>query len=401
MHYRYVIVGGGLAGASAVEGIRGRDPDGNVLLLTRENHLPYHRPPLTKDLWFGKTTKDKISVHDEEFYREKHVDLALRREVVELDPETRKIWDERGVSYEYDHLLLSTGGRPKLLGVDGALHEGIHYYRSLEDYLLLESRIDRLQHALAIGGGFISLELAAALRHVGKEVTLLYPHDYPLQRILPRDLGLFVADLFRQNGVETVSGDAVTSFEDQSGLIMARTRQGNMITTQMVLIGIGIQPHVELAEAAGLAVGNGIEVDEYGRTSNPQIYAAGDVAEFPYLALGERVRIEHWDHARAHGLAIGANMAGAGEPYDYLPEFWSSFFGLSWEAVGDLDPELEVEAVWKTPHREGVLFYLREGVIRGVLLWNVEGKVEWARELIRGGHALGAVEREAAHAPSP
>jgi NADPH-dependent 2,4-dienoyl-CoA reductase/sulfur reductase-like enzyme len=162
----------------------------------------------------------------------------------------------------------------------------------------------------------------------------------------------------------------------------------------MALIGIGIQPQVELAEAAGLAVGNGIEVDEFGRTSNPDIYAAGDVAEFPYLALGRRMRIEHWDHARLHGKAAGANMAGAAAPYDAIPEFFSDFFELGWEAVGDVDAELEVEAVWKEPYREGVVFYLRDGTIRGVLLWNVGQKVEWARGLIREGRGVTAAERE-------
>ena len=383
MHYHYIVVGGGLAGASAIEGIRSRDPEGSILLVSRENYPPYHRPPLSKDLWFGKSTLDKLPVHDEAFYRENKVEVALRREVIELDADHHTIYDERGTASEYQKLVLATGGKPRLLGVEGGHIEGVRYFRTLEDYLAIQQRLERLQHVLVVGGGFIGIELAAALRHVGKEVTYVYPHQYPLINVLPRDLGLFVADYYREQGVETVSDDRVVSFEEQHGLVQARTAQGNTISTQLVLAGIGIEPHVELAEAAGLAVGDGIEVDEYGRTSDPDVYAAGDVAFFPYLALGERRRVEHWDHAIQHGKAVGANMAGAEEPYTALPMFYSDFFDLGWEAVGDLDSSLEVVPEWSTPMKEGVLFYLRDDVIRGVLLWNRWNKVDWARHLIR------------------
>lgn len=383
MHYPYVIVGGGLAAASAVEGIRSRDPDSPILMLSRENYPPYRRPPLTKDLWFGKATKDQLQIHDENYYKEQKVELALRREIVELDPERRQLWDERGVAYAYDKLLLATGGRPRVLPVEGGAHENVRYFRTMEDYLLLEARLERLQHVLVVGGGFISMELAAALRHAGKEVTFIYPHSHPLQRVLPRDLGLFMADDYRERGIETVSDDAIAAFEERGELIDARTRQGNVITTQLALIGVGIDPHDELADAAGLEAGNGIEVDEYARTSNPAVFAAGDVAEFPYLALGKRMRIEHWDHAEHHGRLAGVNMAGGEQVYEHLPLFFSDFFERGWEAVGDVDATLDVEVVWKDRYREGVLFYLREDVVRGVLLWNVWDKVDWARGLIR------------------
>jgi NADPH-dependent 2,4-dienoyl-CoA reductase/sulfur reductase-like enzyme len=261
---------------------------------------------------------------------------------------------------------------------------------------MLAGRLDRLQHALVLGGGFLAMELAAALRHAGKEVTLVYPHEYPLQRIFPRDLGLFVADYYRQQGVETVSGETIMAFEGQGGLLVARTRSGDHITTQTALVAVGIDPNVDLAEAAGIEVGNGIEVDEYGRTTDPNVFAAGDVAEFPYLALGRRARIEHWDHAIQHGRTVGANMAGAIKPYANLPLMYSDLFDLGWEAVGDLDASLEIEAVWKEPMREGVLFYLKEDVIRGVLLWNTWDRVPWARALIGMARPSSREERERA-----
>jgi len=397
MHYPYIIIGGGMTGASAIEGIRSKDPTGSILLLSRENHAPYDRPALSKGLWFGKTSLDQLPIHDDGWYREHGVDLMLRREIAEVTPEDHRVLDDHGESYEYDRLLIATGARPRMLGAVNANLEGIHYFRSLEDYLALKDRVRTLQHVLVIGGGFISIELAAALREAGLEVTFIYPHEYPLQRVLPRELGLFVADYYRQRGIETVSADAVMSFANSAsspGLIDAETRLGNTVTTQLVVAGVGVEPNVELAEAADLEVGGGIEVDEYARTSDPAIFAAGDVAEFPYAALGERTRIEHWHHAQMHGRAAGANMAGANEAYTHLPMFFSDFFDLGWEAVGDVDASLEVHAVWKEEHREGVLFYLRDEVIRGVLLWNVWEKVDWARELILAARPTTRAERE-------
>jgi NADPH-dependent 2,4-dienoyl-CoA reductase/sulfur reductase-like enzyme len=395
MHYPYVLVGGGLAAASAVEGIRSRDPSGRILMISRENVAPYHRPPLSKDLWFGKKKRDEIWVHPDDFYRAQGVELLLRREVIEVDAAGHTVTDDHGVEYGYDRLLLATGGKPRLLAVEGEDAGEVHYFRSLEDYLTLEERSRRVQHALVVGAGFIGLELAAALRHSGLEVTLLYPGEYPLERVLPRDLGLFVADFYRQKGVEPVSGESIVAFHESHGVIQARTRAANVVSTQMVVAGIGITPSIGLAEGAGLDVEDGILVDEFGRTSDPAVYAAGDVAEFPYLALEQRTRVEHWDHALQHGRVVGANMAGAETRYDILPMFFSDFFELGWEAVGEVSSALTVEPVWREENREGVLFYLRDDVVRGVLLWNRWGLVDWARGLIKAGTPTTARERAA------
>ena len=393
MNYQYVIVGGGHAGAAAIKGIRAHDPTGSILLLSRENHPPYQRPPLSKGLWSGKSKRDELPIHPETFYRDNKVDLVLRREAVELDPEQRRLWDDHGTTYDYGKLLLATGLKPRRLDVEGADSEGVHYYRSLEDYLFLSGYLPRFQHALVLGSGFIGMEMAAALRMVDKEVTLLFPGEYPLQRVLPRDLGLFVADYYRDKGVETVSGEAVARVEKRADLI-AFTANGNDITTQIILAGIGAEPVTDLAEGAGLDVGNGIEVDEYARTSDPHIYAAGDVAEFPYLVLERRMRIEHENHANEHGMAAGANMAAANRPYTTMPYFYSDLFDLGWEAVGMVDSSLDTHAVWKEEHREGMVFYLSDDVIRGVLLWNVWDHVDWARNVIREAKPTTAGERE-------
>jgi 3-phenylpropionate/trans-cinnamate dioxygenase ferredoxin reductase component len=399
MRYEYIIVGGGPTAGSAIEGIRAHDKTGRILLLSRENHPPYQRPPLSKDLWFGKTTLDKLPLHDDAFYRDNQVELALRREVIEIDPARKQVWDDHNASHEFGKLLLATGGAPRRLNVPGADLEGIHYFRSLEDFQFLRQRAEQIQHVLVLGGGFIGMELAAALRHAGKEVTLLYPEQHPLHKVLPRDLGLFVADYYRQQGVEAVSGESVARFESPGEEIVAYTQSGNSVTTQLVVAGIGLEPATDLADVAGLAVDKGIEVDEMCRTSHPDIYAAGDVAEFPCLPLDQRMRMEHWDHALQHGKAAGANMAGANQPYDYLPFFFSDLFDLGWEAVGVVESHLDTHAVWKQEHREGIIYYLWDDVIRGVLLWNTWGAVDWARGLVAKKQPMSREEREALQPP--
>jgi NADPH-dependent 2,4-dienoyl-CoA reductase/sulfur reductase-like enzyme len=187
----------------------------------------------------------------------------------------------------------------------------------------------------------------------------------------------------------------IVGFEDQGGLLVARTRQGNYITTQMALIGAGSDAQADLAEAAGLEVGAGIEVDEYARTTDPDIYAAGDVAEFPHLAIERRVRLEHWDHSLHHGRAAGANMAGANRPYTHIPCLTGHVFDLEFQAVGETDSLLQSHLVWQEHCRVGVVFYLDEDVIRGVLMWNLPGRADWARGLLGMRRPTTHDEREA------
>ncbi len=393
MSSRYLIVGGGGAAASAIEGIRAHDRDGAITLVSRDNHLPYRRPLLSRDLWFGRATLDDLALHDEAWYRERGVELMLRREAVELDTERRLVWDDRGAEHGYEKLLLATGSRARLLDAPGSALEGVHYFRSLEDCLFLEERASRVRHALVVGGGFIAMELSAALRHRGLDVTLLLPEEYPLRRLLPRDLGLHLASAYRARGIEVISGETVVAIEEHSGALVARTPGGNYVDTELMLVGAGVVPHDELAEASGLEVDMGIEVDEFARTSDANVYAAGDVAEFPCPPLQRRMRCEHWRHALEHGYAAGANMAGANLPYDAVPAFDSAFFEHAWEGVGELDASSVVEEVWDETFHRGVLFYLRDEVVRGVLLWNRPGLVEWARGLVREGRPTTVEER--------
>jgi len=393
MKVRYCIVGGGYAAAAAIEGIRSRDQAGDILMLSRENHRPYRRPLLTKELLLGTASLDRLPLHPDEWYAEQKVDVRLRHEVIEVDAESRRLWDERGEVIEFGDLLLATGCRPRRLHAEGAEIANVRYFRDLEDYLDLESRLDRVQHLTLVGGGFTSVEMAGALRARGKEITLVVPDEYPLHRLLPRDLGAPLLDYLREMGVETVSGDTLVKIEEMNGLLHARTLQGNELDTQLVLVDQGGEPLVDLAEAAGIAIDDGIVVDEYGRSSNPHIWAAGDVAEYPCLALNVIMRVEGSDHAEHHGRTVGANMAGANEPYTHLPLKWFRVGDLQFEGVGELWARLATEIVWMQPGHEGVVFYLRDDVIRGVLLINVPERLEWARGLIRDAHPMTSAER--------
>ncbi len=387
MHTKYCIVGGGFAAASAIEGIRAHDPEGSILLLSRENHRPYRRPMLTKDLWYGTATVERLPLHADDWYTEQHVDVRLRHEVIEVDADGRRLWDERGEIITFDELMLATGCRPRRLRAEGAETPGVRYFRDLEDYLDLEVRLEQLQHVTLVGGGFTCVEMAAALRARGKEITFVVTEEYPLHRLLPRDLGVPLMDYLREMGVETVSGDALARIEETNGLIHAHTYLGNELDTQLVIVDQGGEPLVDLADAAGLAIDDGIVV---------HVWAAGDVAEFPSLALGQIMRVEGADHADAHGRAVGANMAGAKQPYDHLPLRWFRVGELEFEGVGELWARLDTEIVWIEPGHEGAVFYVSNDIVRGVLFINVHDRIEWARGLIREARPSTAAERASA-----
>jgi NADPH-dependent 2,4-dienoyl-CoA reductase/sulfur reductase-like enzyme len=396
MHYRYVIIGGGLAAASAIEGIRSRDRDGSILMFSRENHLPYHRPPLSKEAWAPGFELARLAIHPDGYYDAARVDVRLRREIMEIDTDHRVLWDDRGESVGYDEALFATGCRPRRLHADGATDSpNVRYFRDLEDFLDLQRRVENLQHVTLVGGGFAAIEMAGTLCALGKEVTLLFPEEWPLRRQLPRDVGLGLVEVMRDMGIETVSGETLVEVRESSGFVQARTYGGDTLTTQLVIVDKGSEPQVDLAEASGLDTDDGIVVDDRGRASRPHTWAAGDVAEFPYLALGQLMRVEGSDHAERHGRLVGENMAGADRVYDHLPLKGFHLGQLQFEGVGELNSRLDSEEVWIEPGREGVIFYLYEEVVRGVLLCNIHDRLDWARGLIREGRAMSSADRAA------
>lgn len=371
---KYLIIGAGMTADAAVRGIRRTDPDGSIALVGAELVPPYNRPPLSKDLWKGKPLENIWRKT-----KELGVELHLGRIIRSLDPLAKHATDDSGSEYDYDKLLLATGGIPKRLpfGV-----EEIIYYRTLQDYERLRGLSERGRKFVVIGSGFIGSEVAAALAMSGKQVTMIFPEKAIGARMFPHDLASFLNDYYREKDVELWPGETVTAIKTSGNLHTVETKSGRKIVADGVVAGIGIQPNIELAEIAGLKVEDGILVDEFLRTSQPDIYAAGDAAAFYNPALGKRMRVEHEDNANNMGEIAGRNMAGERVPYDHLPFFYSDLFELGYEAVGELDARLDTLADWKEPYREGVIYYLKDKRVRGVLLWNVWKQVETARRLI-------------------
>jgi 3-phenylpropionate/trans-cinnamate dioxygenase ferredoxin reductase component len=382
MKYDYLIIGAGMTADAAAHGIREVDRNGSIGMLGSELDPPYSRPPLSKGLWQGKPLA-KIWLNTAAL----GVDLHLGPRVVSLDPETKCVLDDQGAAYGYDKLLLATGGSPRRLPFGG---DNILYYRTLADYHRLAAIAGQYAATFGIiGAGFIGSELAAALRMRGHAVVMVFPQELIGQQIYPRDLAEYVTDYFRHKEVQLRPGLLASGLEKvdgQSSLRVAKDGAGpqDSLRADQFVAGLGIVPNVDLARSAGAEVADGIVVDEGLRTSLPGVYAAGDVASFYNPALGRRLRVEHEDNAISMGRTAGQAMAGQPVVYDHLPYFYSDLFDLGYEAVGELDARLDTVPDWQEPYRKGVIYYLRDGKVRGVLLWNVWGQVEAARRLIAG-----------------
>ena len=375
---KYLIVGAGMTGDMAAKGIRDQDPDGSITMVGADPHPPYKRPLLTKGLWHG-TSEEKL-------WREPAAgaELVTGRRIVALDLAGHSATDDTGEEYGWEKLLLATGAKPR--EIPGA--DGVVWFRTLRDYRQVREAAGEGSHVVVIGGGFIGSEIAAALVGNGARVTMLFPEPGIGFRLFPLGLSQFVAEYYREKGVDVRTEELVASASGRR----VETESGLTLEADAVVAGLGVIADTELAESAGLEVADGIVVDEYGRVpGHEDVFAAGDVARFPVRALGTTMRIEHEDHANSHGHAVGANMAGANAPYDHLPFFYSDLFDLGYEAVGVVDSRLEVVEDWQEPNRKGVITYVEDGKPRGVLLWNVWDRLDDARDLIRAGEGALAV----------
>jgi NADPH-dependent 2,4-dienoyl-CoA reductase/sulfur reductase-like enzyme len=377
--YDYVIVGAGVAAASAVKGIRSQDGAGRIAVLGSEPDKPVYRPVLTKDLWLKDDETLEGSSLAGDLDEDDAVDLVTDTTVTEIDPGAHVVRLADGSTVGYGKLLLATGAEPRVLAVDPGPR--VIYYRTAADYQRLRAVATEGSHVAVIGGGYIGSEIASALVQNGVQVTLVLDLEDVQEQMFPRALAATLTKAFADRGVTVVHGSVDGGQEDDGG-VRIRLGDGTSITADAAVIGVGVLPRTGLAEAAGLEVDNGVVVDEHLRTSDADVYAAGDVASYPDALLGRR-RVEHVDHAEKSGEHAGKVMAGADDAYDYTPFFWSDILDYGYEAVGETSSRLDMVEDWKDGEiGTGVVYYLKSGQVRGVLLWNVWDSVDKARELI-------------------
>ncbi len=371
---KYLLIGGGLASSRAAKEIRDGDPEGSILLAGEERHLPYDRPPLSKEFLRGEKTREELACEPESFYREQRIDLALGARVQALDPTAKIATLADGETISFQKALIATGGRPVRLDLPGVAFPGVHTLRTLDDATAIAAEAEPGRRALLVGAGFIGLELAASLTQRGLQVTVVETQA----RIWPRFTDVRLADHVQAycegKGVTFVTGDAIAEIEENEVIHSVSTRNGKQIRCDLVCIGVGIVPNVELAREAGLAVDNGIVVDDRMRTSHPDIYAAGDVVSYPDPIFERRRRVEHWGHAEHTGQIAGQNMAGGQQTYDLLTYVWSDLFDLHLEFAGD-ESEYD-EAIIRGSLEENafIQLYLKDGRLRAYFAINGNAK---------------------------
>lgn len=380
--YEYVIVGGGMVADAAAKGIRERDASGAILILSDDVDQPYTRPALSKKLW----TDPDFSPADNDLGTVDATGAEIRLEttVTAIDTDGRTVTTSAGDTVGYGRLLLATGGRPKRLELPD--DDRIVFFRTAADYRRLRERSGEGRHVAVVGGGYVGSELAAALVQNDTVVTLVFPDEKLGASLFPASVDERFEDAFTEHGVILRPGRRLeTATADDEGVHLALD-DGSTLDVDSVVVGLGIEPNVELAESAGIATDDGIVVDARLATSDPFVFSAGDVASYPDPILGRR-RVEHVDNAKEQGAAVGRILAGSDETYAHTPYYYSKVFDLSYEAVGRLDTSLQTV---EDPKGEGktVVYYLEDGVPVGVLLWNVPDSTDRARQVLTEAGAL-------------
>ncbi|MEC3957155.1 FAD/NAD(P)-binding oxidoreductase [Nocardia sp. CDC153] len=389
---RFVIAGGGLAAAKLAEALRANDFDGTVTLVSAEEQLPYERPPLSKEHLLGKKALVDFTVDPAQWYRDHHVEVLLGTTVTAVDRATKTIALPDGTTLPYDKLALATGSRPRLLRLPGADAEGVYTLRTIEDSDALLAMFGTARRLAVIGAGWIGLEVTAAARSAGVEVTVLEAESVPLRAALGREMGEVFAQLHRDHGVDLRCGAKVDEITVADGKATGvRLDDGTVIEADAVLVAVGARPNIELADDAGLAVGGGVLVDESLATSDPDIVAVGDIADQLHPVLEQRIRVEHWANALNQPAVAALTMLGKPAVYDRLPYFFTDQYDLGMEYTGYVAPKQQARVVVRGDlgKREFVAYWLDSGnrVLAGmnVNVWDVTEKI---KQLILGGEAV-------------
>lgn len=376
-----VIVGAGRCGASAAETLRDVGFDGAIVLVGEENLPPYQRPPLSKEYLQGKQVRSDLLVRPAHWYTDVGVDLRTGVTVTSVDCAARTVRLSDGETLRFDRLLLATGGRPRVLS---GKHQRVRYLRTLTDADRLRGDLVAASHLVVVGAGFIGAETAASARALGAEVTMVEVLDVPLARVLGEKIGAVYADLHRAHGVRLLTGEGLASVQESpDGTVRVHTTRGRTIDCDLVVAGVGITPRTELAAAAGIAVDNGVLVDEFCRTSAPGVYAAGDVANHRHPLSDDRIRVEHDDNAIRQGAAAARNMLGQQVAYDDPHWFWSDQYDTNLQYVGHCTRWDQMVVRGSLNDYQFTVFYLLDGTVRAALAVNRAKDILRIRKIIR------------------
>jgi 3-phenylpropionate/trans-cinnamate dioxygenase ferredoxin reductase component len=381
----YLIVGGGVAGGHAIFGIRKYDKSGTILVVNEEDQFPYDRPPMSKEYLAGKKKRRELFFRADSYYPRNRVEVLRKRRVKSVDASHRNITLDDGREIPYKSLLLATGGRVRKLEVTGSDLEGIYYLRTLQDCDIIRKAASDSRKVAIVGGGFIGCEVAATLRSKGLKVTLIEMSSHLLNAAIDEKTADWIREYHLKKGVHVLTNASVSEFIGKNGRVHeVKLKDGKIIPTEFVMVGIGITPNTELAESAGLRVDKGLLVDEYLKTSVHNIYAAGDIARFYSPIFKRYLRVEHVDVAQRQGAIAGANMTGRKKTFDELPYFFSNQFDLEINAYGDLSQHTTVVRRGQMDAKRGFIqFYLDGPTLNGILCVNADWKeVERAKTLI-------------------
>ncbi|HSE08872.1 MAG TPA: FAD-dependent oxidoreductase [Nocardioidaceae bacterium] len=383
----FVIAGGGLAAAKAAESLRAESFSGQILVIGAEHHLPYERPPLSKGYLLGHEELDKAFTNPAEWYDEYDIDLSLGSSVAVIDPGARKVTTDRGQQIGYDKLLIATGARPRPLALAEESGVQVAYLRTMEDSRRIKSQLESGRRVAVIGGGWIGLEVAAAARSAGCEVAVIETLELPLVRVLGPEVAKVFADLHRSRGVEVRTHATITALTQEADVTVVHLADGHSVHADLVVVGVGVSPNSELADAAGLKTHDGILVDQHLRASHPDVFAAGDVANAFHPRLRRHLRVEHWDNAIHQGLTAGRNMLGADEPYDRLPYFYTDQYDLGMEYVGNVGPEGYEEVLISGDVSELVFtaLWLKDGAVLAGMHVNDWDAIDPIRRIVGAG----------------
>jgi NADPH-dependent 2,4-dienoyl-CoA reductase/sulfur reductase-like enzyme len=371
---KYLLIGGGLASGQAAKQLRESDPHSPITLVGQEPYVPYDRPPLSKEFLRGEKSREALLFDPEQYYRDHAIELVLGVAVLELNLTSKTALLDNGEAIAFEKALIATGGHPVRLSLPGADLAGVHYLRTLDDSEAISGQGTQGKRAVIIGAGFIGMEVAASLTKKGVKVTVIEAQPHIWARFADATLAGFFQDYCVQKGVTFHTSELVTEIRGEGRASSVRTKSGKEVPCDLVCIGVGIVPNVELARQAGLNVDNGVVVNEYLESSHPDIYAAGDVANYLDPVFKKRRRVEHWGHAEYCGQLAGQNMAGARNPYDLLTYVWSDIFDLHLEFAGD---ESEVDQVLlrgRFQDRSFTVLYLKRSVLTAYFAVNTSSK---------------------------